>query len=219
MKIMVVSPHPDDETLGAGGTLIKMKKQGHDIYWLNITDVSEGSGWDSSFVEKRREQIEKVNNYYDFREFFNLSFPSTKLTLIDEGSLIGAIKDVFDKVEPQWIIIPGNYDAHSDHRVVYNSCMAAAKSFRAPYIKKITTMEITSETDFGFQKEKFEPNMFVDITEEIDQKIKAMEYYDTELQEDSFPRSIRNIKAKAMVHGASCCCEYAEAFHIVRFVE
>ncbi len=219
MRIMVVSPHPDDETLGAGGTLIKMKKLGHDIYWLNVTDVSEELGWDKVFVNKRRDQIEKIKNHYGFSEFFNLSFAPAKLSMIDETDLISAIKDIFNRVEPQWIIIPGNYDAHSDHRIVYNSCMAAAKSFRSPYIKRITTMEIMSETDCGFQSEKFEPNMFIDITDEIEHKIKAMEYYDTELQETPFPRSIRNIRAVAAVRGASCSCEYAEAFQIVRFVE
>ena len=45
MNIVVVSPHPDDETLGAGGTLLRMKKEGHGVYWLNITDVEQGSVW------------------------------------------------------------------------------------------------------------------------------------------------------------------------------
>ncbi len=219
MKIMVVSPHPDDETLGAGGTLIKMKKLGHDIYWLNVTDVSEDLGWDKTFVSKRRGQIEKIKNHYCFSEFFNLSFTPAKLSMIEENDLISVIKGIFDKVEPHWIIIPGNYDAHSDHRVVYNSCMAAAKSFRSPYIKRITTMEIVSETDCGFQNEKFEPNMYVDITDEIENKIKAMEYYDTELQKEPFPRSVRNIRAVAAVRGAACGCDYAEAFQILRTVE
>lgn len=41
-KIMVISPHPDDETLGAGGSLLKLRDAGSQIYWLNITDVKPG---------------------------------------------------------------------------------------------------------------------------------------------------------------------------------
>ena len=39
MKVMVVSPHPDDETLGAGGTILRMMAEGHKVYWLNVTAI------------------------------------------------------------------------------------------------------------------------------------------------------------------------------------
>ena len=140
MNIIVVSPHPDDETLGAGGTLIKMKKKGHKIFWLNVTDVTEELGWSKAFIEHRKEQIKSVKEFYRFDGFYNLAFPASKLSQIDEGEIISSIKKIYEEVKPEWIIIPGQYDAHSDHRVVYNCCMAAAKTFRAPYIKRITTM-------------------------------------------------------------------------------
>ncbi len=219
MKILVVSPHPDDETLGAGGTLIKFKKKGAKIFWLNITDVTEELGWDKAFIEHRKKQIKNVNDFYGFEGFYDLAFPPTKLYQTDEGELIGAIKAIFDKVEPEWIIIPGQYDAHSDHHVVYSCCMAAAKTFRAPYIKRITTMEILSETDYGFQKERFEPNLFIDITDELEEKIKAMKIYDTEIEEIPFPRSLENIRALAITRGGQCVSQYAEAFFIIKQVE
>ncbi len=219
MKIMVVSPHPDDETLGAGGTLIKMKKAGHSISWLNITDMKVEDGWDSERVSHRKEQIKKITEFFGFDKFYNLSFSTTKLSIIDEGEIIGKIKKVFEEFKPEWIMIPGQYDAHSDHHVVYNCCMAAAKTFRAPFIKRITTMEIVSETDYGFQKEKFEPNLFVDISGELEGKIEAIKIYDTELEQEPFPRSVSNIKAIASVRGSSCFCKYAEAFCILKEIE
>lgn len=201
MKILVVSPHPDDETLGAGGTLLKMKELGHQIFWLNITDMKVGEGWEEAKVRRRRKQIEAVKTYFGFDGFWNLEFPPAGLTAVDEGEVIGKIRNVFEKVKPEWIMIPGQYDAHSDHRKVYNCCMACAKAFRAPYIKRITAMEIVSETDFGFQKEKFEPNLFVDITEELEGKIEAMKIYDTEIEKVPFPRSLENIRALAINRG------------------
>ena len=44
-KVIVISAHPDDETLGVGGTLLKHKAQGDEIYWLIATDI---------FTSKRR---------------------------------------------------------------------------------------------------------------------------------------------------------------------
>lgn len=219
MKILVVSPHPDDETLGAGGTLIKMKKEGHRIYWLNVTDMRAEYGWDEKLVAHRQEQIHAVRDFYGFDGFYNLSLAPAGLSGMDEGELIGALRRVFGEIMPEWIIIPGQYDAHSDHHAVYNCCMACAKTFRAPYIRRVTTMEIISETDYGFQKEKFEPNLFVDITNEMEDKLRAMKLYDTEIESVPFPRSLENIRALAAVRGASAVRRYAEAFCIVKQIE
>jgi len=219
MKILVVSPHPDDETLGAGGTLLKLKKQGRKIYWLNITDMKAEDGWSIDKIEHRRQQIQNIIVFFEFEDFYNLRFTPTKLRNIEEGEIISAIRKVFDEVKPEWIIIPGQYDAHSDHHVVYNCCMACAKTFRAPYIKRITTMEIVSETDSGYQKEKFNPNLFVDITDELEGKLQAMKIYDTEIEEVPFPRSLENIRALATTRGSYCSSRYAEAFSIIRQLE
>jgi Uncharacterized proteins, LmbE homologs len=219
MRILVVSPHPDDETLGAGGTLLKMKKMGHQIFWLNVTDMKRDEGWEEKLISRRREQIERIKEFYNFEGFYNLSLPPTKLSGMDEGEVIGEIKKVLKVVEPEWLMLPGWYDAHSDHHVVYNCCMACSKSFRAPYIKRITTMEIISETDYGYNREKFVPNLFVDITDELEGKLEAMRIYDTEIQEMPFPRNLENIRALAQVRGGTCQSRYAEAFFIVKQIE
>ena len=41
MRIMIVAPHPDDETLGCGGSLFRHKKKGDEIYWLIVTGMDE----------------------------------------------------------------------------------------------------------------------------------------------------------------------------------
>lgn len=219
MKLLVVSPHPDDETLGAGGTLLRYKKEGHQIYWLNITDMKICDGWDEKQVKHRQKQLNMINEFYNFDGFFNLAFPPTKLKSMEEGEIITKIRRVFDKVRPEWILIPGRYDAHSDHHVVYDCCMACAKTFRAPYIKRITAMEIISETDYGFQKERFQPNLFIDISNEMEKKLEAMKIYDTEIEEVPFPRNLENLRAIGMVHGGGCACRYAESFEIIKQIE
>lgn len=219
MKILVVSPHPDDETLGAGGLILKHKNIGDKVYWLNITDVDTEHGWDNEFVLKRKKQIEDIKNYYSFDECFNLAFPPAELDEIKRGTIISAISSVISKIEPDWIVLPNSEDAHTDHKVVFESCMACTKSFRYPFIKKILTMEIISETDFSKTGEPFAPNYFVNITSFIDKKIEALSIYDTEMGEPPFPRNYDAIRALALLRGGMSGYKYAESFRIIKEID
>ena len=52
-KVLVIAVHPDDETLGCGGTLLKHKANGDDIYWLIVTTIKSGyRDWDLGFSRK-----------------------------------------------------------------------------------------------------------------------------------------------------------------------
>ena len=57
MRILVISPHADDETLGAGGTLLKYKNQGHNIFWLNVTDMKEEYGYTKEKNSRKRANV------------------------------------------------------------------------------------------------------------------------------------------------------------------
>lgn len=219
MKIMVISPHPDDETLGAGGSLMKFRDTGNQIYWLNITDViSAGEKYNEAFIEKRKIQIEKIKDYFNFEGFFNLQFPTTKLNDGIKGELINAIGSTFDKVQPDCIILPDYNDAHTDHKYVFEAAYACAKIFRRGYIKGILTMEILSETNFGMPYDIFKPNLYVDITNYFDKKTEALKIYDTELGDLPFPRSLEAINAQAIIRGTEAGVAYAEAFRLIKCI-
>ena len=44
-KIIVISPHADDETLGGGGMLLKHSENGDKIYWINVTNAKKEFGY------------------------------------------------------------------------------------------------------------------------------------------------------------------------------
>ena len=79
-------------------------------------------------------------------------------------------------------------------------------------------METISETEFSppFKDDVFIPNYFVDITDFMDQKIKILENYETELGKHPFPRNIKNVVALATFRGAIAGCEYAESFMLLK---
>lgn len=219
LKIVVISPHPDDESLGAGGLLHKHKQIGDEIYWINITDVSIEDGWSAEFVNKRSLQIRDINEEYGFDGFFNLKYVPSKLDNIDNGCLITDIGRCLDEIKPDWIILPNPFDAHTDHRVVYEATMSCAKTFRRPYIRKILVMEVLSETEFDKYGNSFSPNYFVDISAHLDDKIRAVSIYDTEIGTAPFPRNIEAIRALALLRGGMAGCLYAEAYRVIKEIE
>ena len=184
-----------------------------------MTDVKAEYGWERSFVEKRRIQINQAKEYYGFHEFINLQFPPAQLDDRNKSMLIEAIGGIFDRVKPDCIILPDYNDAHSDHKYVFEAACAGSKTFRRGYIKRILTMEIASETNFGKPDGLFHPNLYIDISDYMDRKLEALRIYDTELGELPFPRSAEAVKSQAVVRGIEAGVLYAEAFRVIKEIE
>jgi len=213
-SVLIVSPHPDDETLGAGGTLLKYKSAGYSISWLNVTHMSEALGWTPAQIQKRDTEIEAVKAFYGFKHFFNLDLKTTQLDTYPIGGIIDSISKIIQTIKPTVVILPYREDAHTEHRIVFDAVTAVTKTFRAPFIEKVLSMEILSETDYA--KTVFSPNYFVDITDYMDRKIEAMKIYASEMGEMPFPRSETAIRALGTHRGAQSACQYAEAFQILK---
>ena len=217
-NILVVSAHPDDETLGAGGTLLRHKKQGDAIYWLIVTNIFEDNGFTSERVKSRQNEIEEVSKFYDFNKIIKLDYPTMNLSSNSLPRLIEDISKVIQDVEPEKIYTLNRSDAHSDHRIIFDAVMACTKSFRYPFIREVLMYECISETEFApaLPEKVFLPNCFVDISNEIEDKIKVMKIFSSEMGDHPFPRSERNIRALGTFRGAMAGVEYAEAFQIIK---
>jgi len=173
----------------------------------------------SSILKKRTKQMTDIVEFFRFERLYDLKFEASRLENIEKNTIIAAIDACFKEIKPEWIILPDPNDAHKDHQITFESCMACSKIFRYPYIKKITTMEIVSETDFGEPKNIFVPNYFVDISNTIEDKLKALSIYDTEIGKPPFPRSIEAVKAQALVRGGTAGVHYAEAFRLIKQID
>lgn len=216
MNILVISPHPDDETLGAGGTLLKMKDSGHKIFWLNVTNMKLEYGYTDERVKERNEEIAKVKEAYGFSGFYNFEMKPAGMDLYETGELVSRLKSVLEEVEPELLFIPYGFDVHSDHRVIFDAIYSCIKSFRAPYLKTVLCMEIISETDQALQMNSFSPNVFVDISDYIDKKIDIMSIYKSEFHSSPYPRSEQAIRGLASYRGATAYHEFSEAFYLIK---
>ena len=213
-KVLVIAVHPDDETLGCGGTLFKHQKSGDSIHWLICTQTNPKH----DFFKKREQEILDVANKYRFESVNNLELETMKVDEYTVSELISKISKIINKIEPSIIYLPFKGDVHSDHRAIFEAAYSCTKSFRYPFIKKIYMMETLSETEFApsTKEDSFIPNVFVDISDFFEQKIEVMNIFESEISEHPFPRSIRNLEALATLRGATAGCEYAESFVLLK---
>lgn len=217
-KVLVIALHPDDETLGCGATLLKHKKQGDDIHWLICTEIKENQGFSKEQVQSRKEEIRRVAEMYQFNSVHRLGLSTMKVDEYSMSELIGRVSAVIKEIQPSILYLPFKGDVHSDHRVMFDAAYSCTKSFRYPFIKKIYMMETLSETEFALstKEDSFVPNVFVDVSDFLDQKLEIMKIFKSEIAEHPFPRSLRNIEALATLRGATCGREYAESFMLLK---
>jgi len=217
-KVLVLAVHPDDETLGCGGALLRHKESGSEINWLIITNIKKEYGFSKAQVERRQKEIKIIKDMYGFNNVFDLGFPPAKLAEAGSCRLVENISKVFKELKPNTIYLPFKSDIHSDHRITFEAAYIAAKTFRYNSVKRILMMETLSETEFSpaLKDHAFIPNHFVDISMYLKKKLDIMRIYASEINAHPFPRSLKNIKALAVFRGAAINCKYAESFMILK---
>ena len=217
-KVLVVAPHPDDETLGCGGTLLKHKASGDKIHWLIVTGIDEEAGFSTERISARSHEIKTVSAIYGFDSVVNLNLPTTKLDILPMQQLIKMIGDAILKIGPEILYVPFPGDIHTDHKVVFQAVVACSKWFRFESIKRILAYETLSETDFAISPDinAFTPNVFVDTSEFLQEKLQIMQIYKSEMGLFPFPRSEKAIVALSQIRGAAAGCEAAEAFILLK---
>ena len=98
-KALIIAPHPDDESLGAGGTLLRLKSEGYKIYWMIVTEQNKKE-LTKNKIFIREKEIKKVSKYYKFDETIQLKFKANMLDTIPLDEIIKKFKNIFDKIKP-----------------------------------------------------------------------------------------------------------------------
>lgn len=223
-KVVVIAVHPDDETLGAGGTLLRHKENNDEIYCVFCTDIFEDEGFSKERIFKRESEIKKVCEMYGFNGVYRLGLKTMKVDEYSKSFLISKIANIFEEIKPNIVYLPYAYDVHSDHRVIFEVAFSCTKSFRYSSIERVLMMETLSESEFApsLASQSFIPNVFVDISEFFEKKCEIMKIYESELGKLPFPRSLENLKALATYRGCSMGGNnkkeviYAESFMLLK---
>jgi LmbE family N-acetylglucosaminyl deacetylase len=222
MRVLAIAPHPDDETLGCGGTLLKHKQKGDTISWLVVTRGHEPQ-WSKEILAKKEEEIAAVSQAFAFENVYRANLPTVKLESVPFEETIAKLREAITDAKPEVVYLNHFGDVHSDHRVVFEATMSVVKPFYTGRhgVKRVLSYEIVGSTDAApsHPARAFVPNVFSDITKHIDRKLEIMSLYRTEVQDYPLPRANESLRALARFRGASIGVEYAEAFMLVREVD
>jgi LmbE family N-acetylglucosaminyl deacetylase len=217
-RILVVAPHPDDEALGAGGTIAKFSGRNDEVCVLvvsgHLPPVYRREDYETTVRE-----AQKAFGVLGVKRSWFLEIPATMVDREPTHARNNRIVDIVREVEPHIVLCPFP-DRHVDHRTVFESVMVATRPIgSACSIEIVAAYETPSETHWNAPhiEANFVPNWVVDITGHVERKLEAVKCYASQVT-DAGARSLEAVGALARFRGTQAGFAFGEAFQIVRMI-
>ena len=216
-NVVIICPHPDDETIAMGGSIARLISCGSNVSILTISGHLPPLYKESDFEVTKNEALEA----YEELGIIDFHFEKIPATFIHQepiSKLNGLISNFIKKRSPDAVFIPFP-DRHIDHRTIFDSSVVACRPISKDSPKLVLTYETLSETHWNVPgiEPSFVPDYFIEIDNFIDKKLYALSKYQSQLKSND-SRSIEACKSLAKFRGSQNGCEYAEAFKLVRAV-
>jgi LmbE family N-acetylglucosaminyl deacetylase len=204
-RVLIVSPHPDDETFGMGGTILKLKKQNNFIHLLVLS--LGGKSKHPIYDERKLKKIRKDETVKAIKclKIDSYEFADMRDTRIKKSDAYEVIKNSIQRIKPDRIYLPCNPDTHQDHLNTSHAARLAAFHEGVKEILIYDTSTMLSPMDF-----------YEDISDFLEEKIRICEIYNSQVIKNNF--KIEKIRARNLARGTEIRTEAAEAFKVVRFV-
>ena len=215
-NVLAICAHPDDETLGLGGTLARHAESGDNVSVLIFADGQFKRDNSSSGIKKRRDQAKKACSTIGVKKVEFLNFTDQKMDTIPLVEIIDKIEMAIKKSCAS--ILYAHYwgDVNQDHRRLFEASLVASRPHSQSTIKQLICFETPSSTEWGGLQNNFSPNLFVNIEKTIGKKLAALKEYKEEIGRFPHPRSIEAIENRSKFWGSTAGVKNAEAFRIVR---
>jgi LmbE family N-acetylglucosaminyl deacetylase len=218
-RTLIIAPHPDDEVLGAGGTMAKLSESGQEVFVAVVT-TGKPPAYSAEYVARVRAEAKSAHDLLGVNETFWLDQPAAELPDVRNVVLNGAIGEVVQRIAPQTVLVPFPGDIHVDHQLVFRSTLVASRPHQAAYPKTILAYETLSETNWNapYITPPFVPNVYLDISNYLERKIAAMRKFSSQLRSSPHERSVEGLRSLAAMRGATVHRDAAESFVLVRHV-
>jgi N-acetylglucosamine malate deacetylase 1 len=226
--LLVIAPHPDDEVIGCGGLIQKVKNAGGKAYVIFLTngDTNDFSKNGPSTASERDIEIENVSKFLEF-DGYHIAFEGNdfhlKLDTLGQKKIMEMIEREspysIEKIKPTIVVFPSVNSYNQDHRLAAMAAHACLRtsSKEKHYIETVISYEFPA--DFWSLQDEPLRNCFLPLTEEEwKKKIDALKLYKSQWREFPSSRSEKSLTALATLRGGESLSDFAEAFFIHRGV-
>jgi len=219
MKVLVFAPHRDDEILGVGGTILKRKAAGDHVTVCLVT-AKEGQVLPKC-TQIIHNEMQRAHEFCGIDRYIGLPFGANKIEEFSRLEVNQAVYDAIMSVQPDEVYLPFWGDMQKDHRLTTEAAMVALRAKSRHGVKRIYVYETLSETGIGLPTENdaFIPNVFEDISDYLEGKLKALSFFKSQMHDFPDLRSMEAIEALARFRGATVNVKAAEAFMLVREIK
>jgi LmbE family N-acetylglucosaminyl deacetylase len=218
-RVLAVAAHPDDETYGLGGTIRRHVLGGEAVTVLFLTD---GVGARHSVTEPQQAAARRACACLGVEAVRFAEMPDQRLDALALIDVVRPISEAVKELRPSIVYTHHRGDANQDHRAVFSATMVAVRPFGDNPVEQVLCYEVASSTEWAapLSDSAFLPNVFVDISNTLEEKLRAVEAYrDTfmsEVKPFPHPRSPEAVRVYAQSRGVSVGMVAAEAFVLVR---
>jgi N-acetylglucosamine malate deacetylase 1 len=226
-RLLVLAPHPDDEIIGCGGLLSKIKEHGGQVYvqMLTVGDTPDASPDGYSSADERRTEVARVSDllgWDGYEVVFQGNDRHLRLDVMPQVELIETIESAASlsirAIRPTMVALPEPTSYNQDHRAVAAATLAALRpgdaGLRHQPSLVLVYEQIADQWNTG---SGFTPNVAVDLEQRhLDAKIEAMRAYKSQIREHPSTRSAEALTSMAYYRGGQFGCRRAEAYHALR---
>lgn len=213
-RVLVIAAHPDDETLGMGGTIHKLNLLGSRVRVVFLSDGIASRDKIRESLKERRVAATNALRNLDCSDVHFYNYPDNSMDNVPLIEVVKTIEACITDFSPTVLFTHFPNDLNVDHRITSQACLVASRPKVDCKIKSLLYFEVQSSTEWNFGSSQFMPNLFVDISDSFAAKVNALKEYRVEIEGFPEARSIAGIEARSILRGVTVGVSNAEAFQI-----
>ena len=220
MSVLAIVAHPDDADIFCGGTLAKHADRGDDVTIVHMTrgELGTSDADEAEIAAVREEEARRSGEELGASVEF-LDFLDGRVTYSMENRL--EMVETIRRYDPELVLTHYQDDMHPDHRVTSRLVTDAYYMASLPLVETASSpCDPSNVYYFGKPTSSFEPETFVDVSDHVERKMRAVEQHESQVAwlddhggiDGEFDDLVANVRARARTLGQEAGVPFAEGF-------